>query len=154
MGIKKADSYQLTAKDSRIKRRIRCRKSYLTAFSLLLLSIFAFGCEQKAQTVATPITIPEGEKDPAVWGRVYPAYYDSYLKNKERTKGYSKYRNDDEDRLSPWPFQLVLLDGWGMGIEYNEPNGHTDMLKDQLKIDASRKKAGGVCLSCKKPVCA
>ena len=128
------------------------KKNYLmTVFCLLLLSILAVGCEQKAKTVATPITIPEGEKDPAVWGKVYPLHYDSYLKNSERTKGYSKYRNDEECRLSPWPFQLVLLDGWGMGVEYNEANGHTDSLKDQLKIDASRKKAGGVCLSCKSP---
>ena len=48
-------------------------------------------------------------------------------------------------------FQFILLDGWGMGVEYNEPNGHIDMLKDQLAIDPSRRKAGGVCLTCKTP---
>lgn len=121
----------------------------IAAFCLLLL--FAFGCEQKAKTSAAVITIPEGEKDPAVWGRKYPNHYDSYLRNSERNKGYSRYRNDNEDRLSPWPFQFVLFDGWGMGVEYNEPNGHTEMLKDQLNIDPSRRKAGGVCLTCKTP---
>ena len=76
------------------------------------------------------------------------------LKNSERTKGYSRYRNDNEDRLSPWPFQFLLFDGWGMGVEYNEPNGHTDMLKDQLLIDAARRK-GRRCLSyMQKSVCA
>ena len=125
------------------------RKLITAAFCLLLF--FALGCAQEPKTVTSVISIPEGEKDPAVWGRKYPHNYDSYLKNSERTKGYSKYRNDEECRLSPWPFQFVLFDGWGMGVEYNEPNGHTDMLKDQLRIDASRKKAGGVCLSCKSP---
>ncbi|MDO8746591.1 MAG: ammonia-forming cytochrome c nitrite reductase subunit c552, partial [Thermodesulfovibrionales bacterium] len=101
------------------------KKNYLrTVFCLLLLSVLAVGCEQKAKIVAAPVTIPEGEKDPAVWGRVYPLHYDSYLKNSERTKDYSKYRNDGEYRLTPWPFQFVLFDGWGMGVEYNEPNGH------------------------------
>ena len=127
------------------------RNLMTTAFCLVILSIFALGCAQEPKTVTSVISIPEGEKDPAVWGRKYPHNYDSYLKNSERTKGYSKYRNDEECRLSPWPFQFVLFDGWGMGVEYNEPNGHTDMLKDQLRIDASRKKAGGVCLSCKSP---
>ena len=125
------------------------RKLITAAFCLLLF--FALGCAQEPKTVTSVISIPEGEKDPAVWGRKYPHNYDSYLKNSERTKGYSKYRNDEECRLSPWPFQFVLFDGWGMGVEYNEPNGHTDMLKDQLRIDATRKKAGGVCLSCKSP---
>ncbi len=114
-------------------------------------ALFAVGCAQEPVVMETSIVIPEGEKDPAVWGKKFPHHYDAYLKNRERMQGYSKYRNDNQDRISPWPFQFVLLDGWGMGIEYNEPNGHIDMLKDQLAIDPSRKKAGGVCLTCKTP---
>ena len=124
------------------------------ALAFLILGLFASNCTQRAEGVDASIIIPEGEKDPAVWGKKYPNHYDSYLKNSERTKGYSRYRNDNEDRLSPWPFQFILFEGWGMGVEYNEPNGHTDMLKDQLLIDAARRKAGGVCLTCKKSLCA
>ncbi|OGW63223.1 MAG: cytochrome C nitrite reductase [Nitrospirae bacterium RBG_16_64_22] len=113
--------------------------------------LFAGGCSKEPVTVNASIVIPEGEKDPAVWGKKYPHHYDSYLKNKERTQGYSKYRNDNEDRIGPWPFQFILWDGWGMGVEYNEPNGHIDMLRDQIAVDPSRKKAGGVCLTCKSP---
>ncbi len=119
--------------------------------TFLIIGLFASACTQRAEGVDVSIIIPEGEKDPAVWGKKYPNHYDSYLKNSERIKGYSRYRNDNEDRLSPWPFQFLLFDGWGMGVEYNEPNGHTDMLKDQLLIDAARRKAGGVCLTCKSP---
>ncbi|MBI5380224.1 MAG: ammonia-forming cytochrome c nitrite reductase subunit c552 [Nitrospirae bacterium] len=118
---------------------------------LLGSALFTVGCAKEPVVVETSIVILEGEKDPAVWGKKFPHHYDAYLKNRERTQGYSKYRNDNQDRISPWPFQFVLWDGWGMAIEYNEPNGHTDMLKDQLAVDPSRKKAGGTCLTCKTP---
>ncbi|VAX29282.1 Cytochrome c552 precursor [hydrothermal vent metagenome] len=129
------------------------QKYRLTILVLMLMSLnfLLTGCAKEAQTVESAITIPEDEVDPKVWGQKFPNHYDSYLKNSERTKGYSKYRSDSEDRLSPWPFQFILADGWGMGVEYNEPNGHTDMLKDQLKVDARRKGSGGVCLTCKTP---
>jgi nitrite reductase (cytochrome c-552) len=117
--------------------------------ALLIATVSYAGCGQRTNPVDAPFIIPKGEKDPAVWGIKYPNHYDSYLKNGEPGKGYGKYRNDDECRLSPWPFQLALFDGWGMGVEYNEPNGHTRALRDQLKVDASRKKPGGVCLTCK-----
>jgi nitrite reductase (cytochrome c-552) len=45
----------------------------------------------------------------------------------------------------------LLFNGWGFGVEYNEPRGHAYMIRDQLEIDASRLKSGGVCLSCKTP---
>jgi nitrite reductase (cytochrome c-552) len=45
----------------------------------------------------------------------------------------------------------LLFNGWGFGVEYNEPRGHAYMVRDQLEIDASRLGAGGVCLSCKTP---
>jgi nitrite reductase (cytochrome c-552) len=45
----------------------------------------------------------------------------------------------------------LLFAGWGFGVEYNLPRGHANMVRDQLEVDASRLKAGGVCLSCKTP---
>nr|WP_277996025.1 ammonia-forming cytochrome c nitrite reductase subunit c552 [Ammonifex degensii] len=97
-------------------------------------------------------SIPPGEVDPAVWGKVYPLEYDSFMKTKEGGQGQSKYKGSElKDKLSEYPYLLVLYDGWGMGIEFNEPRGHYYMLKDQLDIDPSRRKAGGVCLSCKSP---
>ncbi|KWT82654.1 cytochrome C nitrite reductase [Candidatus Magnetominusculus xianensis] len=122
---------------------------YCTMFVWIALSMT--GCSGEPKSVASAIIIPDGEKDPAVWGRKFPNHYDSYLKNSEKTKDYSKYKSDNQCRLSPWPFQFVLFDGWGFGVEYNEPNGHTEMMKDQRDIDSSRKKAGGVCLTCKTP---
>ncbi len=31
------------------------------------------------------VTIPDGEYDPAVWGKAYPLEYDSWLKSKDPT---------------------------------------------------------------------
>ncbi len=46
----------------------------------------------------------------------------------------------------------LLFNGWGFGVEYNEPRGHWYMVTDQLEIDPSRLKAGGACLTCKTPL--
>lgn len=132
------------------------RRYMLLILAFILASTFVVGCSQSTsstkQAASTSATIPEGEKDPAVWGKVYPLQYDSFMKNNEGGQGNSKYKGSDPiDKLSEYPYQLVLLDGWGFGIEFNEPRGHTLMLKDQLDVDASRRKSGGVCLSCKTP---
>ena len=68
----------------------------------------------------------------------------------------SKYRKgwtggEKFDKLSEFPFMALLFNGWGFGVEYNEIRGHYYMLIDQLEIDPSRLKAGGVCLTCKTP---
>ena len=55
------------------------------------------------------------------------------------------------DKLSEYPYMALLFNGWGFGVEYNEPRGHHYMLIDQLEVDPSRLKAGGVCLTCKTP---
>ena len=103
-------------------------------------------------------TIADGEIDPAKWGQVYPLEYDSWLKTKDpKPAGKSKYKKGYDtdlviyDKISEFPYMALLFNGWGFGIEYNEPRGHHYMLIDQLEIDPSRLKAGGVCLSCKSP---
>lgn len=102
--------------------------------------------------------IPATEMDPAEWGRVYPLEYESWLRTSEpKQSGTSRYRKgwDDDriiyDRISEYPFSSVLYNGWGFGIEYNEPRGHMFAIQDQVDIDPSRTGAGGVCLACKSP---
>ncbi|MBF0343999.1 MAG: ammonia-forming cytochrome c nitrite reductase subunit c552 [Nitrospirae bacterium] len=117
----------------------------------MVFFLFIAGCSQESKPAMSSMVIADDEKDPAVWGRKYPNQYDSYMQNEQRSTGFSKYRTAAQCRLTPWPFQFVLYDGWGFGKEYNDPNGHTEMMRDQQKIDPSRKKAGGVCLTCKTP---
>jgi len=115
-------------------------------------------CQQPKPQQVKPVTIADGEMDPAEWGKAYPTEYELWKKTEEPTPvGKSRYKrgfdadNITYDKLSEFPFMALLFHGWGFGVEYNEPRGHAYMLKDQLEIDPSRVGAGGVCLTCKTP---
>ena len=136
----------------------------MTARKFLILSavvfmggvLFIWACSPPKTEPVKTVNIPDGEYDPAVWGQAYPLEYDSWLKTKEANPPGSKYRKgwlggDKFDKLSEYPFMALLFNGWGFGVEYNEIRGHWYMLIDQLEIDPSRLKAGGVCLTCKTP---
>lgn len=137
------------------------RKNNLTVIILVVVatvSLFLYGCPPpKSQPVKT-VNIPDGEIDPAVWGKAYPTEYEHWKKTEEPTApGKSTYKKGFDadkityDKLSEFPYMAILFNGWGFGIEYNEPRGHAHMVRDQLDIDQSRTKAGGVCLTCKSP---
>jgi nitrite reductase (cytochrome c-552) len=111
----------------------------------------------KAEPVKTA-SIPDDAYLPDAWGKVYPLEYDAYMKTKDPkpadTSKYKKGWDTDKivyDKLSEFPYMALLFNGWGFGVEYNEPRGHYYMIIDQLEIDPSRLKAGGVCLTCKSP---
>ncbi|HWH72026.1 MAG TPA: ammonia-forming cytochrome c nitrite reductase subunit c552, partial [Candidatus Sulfotelmatobacter sp.] len=132
-----------------------------TSWPLMLIAagFLLASCQEppKAEAVRTA-AIADGEIDPAAWGKVYPVNYDMWKQTAEPTPaGKSKYKpgfdadNITYDKLSEFPYMALLFNGWGFGVEYNEPRGHAYMLKDQVDIDPSRVKAGGVCLTCKTP---
>jgi nitrite reductase (cytochrome c-552) len=123
--------------------------------SALLLS---FSCTPPKTEPVRPVKIADGDIDPANWGKAFPIHYDLWKKTEEPTEaGKSKYKRGFDadkiiyDKLSEFPFLALLFNGWGFGIEYNEPRGHAYMVIDQIDIDAGRVKAGGVCLTCKSP---
>jgi len=129
---------------------------------LVLLSaagVLMSGCNAPEKVVAVkPVKIAAGEIDPGEWGKAYPIHYDLWKQTEEPTEpGKSKYKRGFDadgityDKLSEFPFLALLFNGWGFGVEYNEPRGHAYMLKDQVDIDPSRVAAGGVCLTCKTP---
>ncbi len=103
-------------------------------------------------------TISANEFTPEKWGKVYPFNYESWLQTEQpKPTGKSQYRKGWDtdkviyDRLSEYPFSALLYNGWGFGIEYNEPRGHHYAIIDQIEIDPSRTSPGGVCLACKTP---
>ncbi|MBI5743754.1 MAG: ammonia-forming cytochrome c nitrite reductase subunit c552 [Elusimicrobia bacterium] len=108
-----------------------------------------------------PIKVSEikpGEYEPKEWGKNYPREYEGWEATANPTPaGKSKYKKGWDtdgkiyDKLSEYPYMALLFKGWGFGIEYNEPRGHMHMLEDVLNVDPSRRKAGGVCLTCKTP---
>ncbi|MDD5204578.1 MAG: ammonia-forming cytochrome c nitrite reductase subunit c552 [Desulfobacterales bacterium] len=124
----------------------------------LFLGVYVLNsCAPSEPQPVQTVTIADGEIDPAKWGKGYPSNYDSWLATKEpRPAGKSRYKKGFDggvtaDKLSEFPFMALLFNGWGFGIEYNEPRGHYHMVADQLEIDPSRVKAGGACLTCKTP---
>ncbi len=131
----------------------------LVIWAMVLAGLLALAsaCSPPKEEPVKTVTIPSGEYDPAVWGQAYPLEYDSWLKSKDpNPPGLSKYRKGwtggaKFDKLSEYPYLPLLFNGWGFGVEYNEIRGHYYMLIDQLEIDPSRLKAGGVCLTCKTP---
>ncbi len=137
------------------------RKIPLLLFLFVLIVtalLFSYSCTPPKTEPVRPVKIADGDIDPANWGKAYPIHYDLWKKTEEPTEaGKSKYKRGFDadkiiyDKLSEFPFMALLFNGWGFGIEYNEPRGHAYMVIDQIDIDAGRVKAGGVCLTCKTP---
>jgi len=127
--------------------------------SVLILSAFGISCGGDKPEMFKAGSIADNEFDPAVWGKLFPLQYESWSKTKDpRPAGKSMYKKGFDtdkiiyDKLSEFPFLSQLFNGWGFGVEYNEPRGHHYAIIDQLEIDPSRTGAGGVCLACKSPL--
>lgn len=136
----------------------RARALLITFASVAAVSLLVVSCQPPKSELVKTVSIPDNEMDPAVWGKAYPIEYEMWKKTEEPTaSGKSTYKKGFDsdkvtyDKLSEFPFLALLSNGWGMGVEYNEPRGHAFMVRDQLEADPSRIKAGGVCLSCKTP---
>jgi nitrite reductase (cytochrome c-552) len=135
------------------------KKIQISIFVFAALFVLFYGCGGDKPEMFKPGVIAENEFDPEVWGKIFPLQYESWLKTKEpKPAGLSLYRkgwDDDKiiyDKLSEMPYLALLFNGWGFGIEYNEPRGHYYAVIDQIEIDPSRTKPGGVCLACKSPM--
>ena len=119
--------------------------------------LLAGACAPSKPEPVKTVAIADGDFDPANWGKAYPLEYESWQKTKDpKPAGMSKYKkgfdtDNQYDKLSEFPYMPLLFNGWGFGVEYNEPRGHHYMLIDQLEVDPSRLKAGGACLTCKTP---
>ncbi|WP_022855640.1 ammonia-forming cytochrome c nitrite reductase subunit c552 [Thermodesulfobacterium thermophilum] len=140
------------------------RKSLWLGLTLMGLVSLVAGCKppEKAKDFRQEaFKIAENEVDPEVWGKAFPLHYEMWKKESEPTPaGLSKYKRGWDtdkivyDKLSEFPFLAVLYNGWGFGIEYNEPRSHYYRMIDIQEIDPSRPKPGGVCLTCKTPYAA
>jgi nitrite reductase (cytochrome c-552) len=135
-------------------------RKYVLMVTLLLIAggFLIYACAPSKPEPVKTVAIADGDFDPANWGKAYPLEYESWLKTKDpKPTGKSKYKKGYDtdgiiyDKLSEFPYMPLLFNGWGFGVEYNEPRGHHYMLIDQLEVDPSRLKAGGACLTCKTP---
>jgi len=82
--------------------------------------VVLLGCEpSKPQPVKT-VNIPDGEIDPAVWGKAYPEEYELWKKTADPVPTRrSKYKigmdggSVSVDKLSMYPYMALLFNGWG-----------------------------------------
>ena len=133
-------------------------KHIVAIFLCMALAFVLVGCDSPKPQVVKTVTIPDGEVDPTIWGKAYPEQFELWKKTMDPVATRrSRYKTGMDggavsvDKLSEFPYMALLFNGWGFGVEYNEPRGHAYMIRDQVDIDASRIGAGGVCLSCKTP---
>jgi len=119
-------------------------KLLATLLAAALCGTMITACSPTKAERATIAPIPDGTIEPAVWGKNYPEEYQTWKDTALPTpEGKSKYKKGNDggkvyDKLSEYPFIALLFNGWGFGIEYNEPRGHVYMMKDQAEIDPSR----------------
>ncbi len=120
----------------------------------LLAGTVFFGCAPGGAKTYPPTaaTIPEGELDPAIWGKVYPDHYASYLKQKEEKKGNSKYGGSvPESTLTKYPVQVKLFSGMPFSEDYNEDRGHVWSVEDVQRTKRVGPKTISSCWNCKSP---
>lgn len=119
----------------------------LTIFSAAVILIVGtaagtlfFANNQKLQSEVQG-EIAAGEEDPAVWGKYYPAHYQSYLENYDNMEKPSHFESK--------PYMEIVYTGLGYAAEFNEPRGHVYTLEDIRAVDPSRYKTGAACNTCK-----
>ena len=135
------------------------KRYFVFILFMLTLCMFFVVCGGSKPEMFKPGMIAEDELDPVVWGKLFPLHYESWKSTsvpKPKDKSvYKKGFDTDKllyDKLNELPFLALLYNGWGFGIEYNEPRGHDFAIQDLVDIDQSRTKPGGVCFACKSPV--
>ncbi len=133
------------------------RKSWksflLVSLFLAVSSVLAFGCaSQITPSPRTAATIPEGALDSETWGKVYPDQYASQNKQKEMTKGNSKYGGSlPESHLEKYPIEKRLFAGYGFSEDYNDERGHVYALEDVTTTLRVNEKTISSCWNCKSP---
>jgi len=125
---------------------------------IFFISVAVFNCSPSKTEIFKAGVIPDNTYDPEKWGNIFPFHYESWKQTENpKPAGKSRYKKGWDtdrivyDKLSEFPFAALLYNGWGFGIEYNEPRGHKFAITDQIEIDKSRTAPGGVCLACKSP---
>jgi len=80
--------------------------------------------QEAAQYPLKVVEIPEGELDPAVWGKNFPHQYDSFTKTQE-DYGKTPYGGSTPyNKLEKYPAMVRLWAGYAFSIDHNEDRGH------------------------------
>ena len=126
----------------------------IMAVALVAVVVFGFivirTFVQKPTEAVKVVPIPAGEYDPAVWGKVYPLEYASYLKNKQMSPSPTGYGGSEKVQKSlQQPEILVNFKGYPFSKDYTEDRGHPYALQDLLETKRIGPASVGACITCK-----
>ena len=94
--------------------------------------------------------LPEGEYDPAVWGRHYPLEYQSYLKNREMAPSPTGFGGSVKVQKSVMePAILMNFKGMPFSKDYTEDRGHPYAIEDLKSSKRVGPASVGACMTCK-----
>lgn len=118
------------------------------AVAALLVNII----ERKQEAARFPlkvIELPEGELDPAVWGKNFPHQYDSFMRTKE-DYGQTPYGGSTPySKLERYPAMVRLWAGYAFSIDHNEERGHYYAQIDQRNTQRVKVvEQPGACINC------
>ena len=129
------------------------KKIWMTLGGIVLAMLFIIVLQLFVRTPYQTIkvaVIPEGEYDPAVWGRHYPLEYKSYLRNREMAASPTGFGGSEKVQKSiKEPEILVNFKGMPFSIDYTEDRGHPYALEDLRDTKRVDKTTAGACMTCK-----
>jgi nitrite reductase (cytochrome c-552) len=97
-----------------------------------------------------PAVISDTEYDPAVWGKIYPLEYKSYLKNLEMAPSPTGYGGSIKVQKSVMqPEILINFKGNAFSKDYAEDRGHPYAMDDLRESKRVTPATPGSCMTCK-----
>jgi nitrite reductase (cytochrome c-552) len=127
----------------------------LTALVMALL-MNIFERRQEARLTYFRISpIPEGDPDPAVWGKNFPLQYDALMKTLRTSElapysPYGRYGGSEAfSKLDREPDLKRIFAGYSFAVEYRDDRGHEKALDDMLATKRLGDKKPGTCMTCK-----
>lgn len=120
----------------------------LAVFFIIVFQIFM----RNPNTTMKIAAIPEGEYDPAIWGKHYPLEYKSYLRTKEIAPSPTGYGGSEKVQKSiKEPEILINFKGMPFSVDYTEDRGHVYALEDLKNTKRINQTTAGSCMTCKTP---
>jgi nitrite reductase (cytochrome c-552) len=97
-----------------------------------------------------PTAISDAETDPAVWGKIYPLQYNSYLKSKEMAASPTGFGGSIKVQKSVMqPEMLMNFKGNAFSKDYSEDRGHPYSMDDLKESKRVTPITPGSCMTCK-----
>ncbi|EAX46312.1 Nitrite reductase (cytochrome; ammonia-forming) [Thermosinus carboxydivorans Nor1] len=131
-------------------------QKFLAVFLAITVLFFGFivfrvwGAKPPATVKLTPI--PQGEYDPAVWGKYYGLEYQTWLKNKEMAPSPTGYGGSVKEQKSVKQTALPHnFKGYPFEKDYTEDRGHPYSLEDLRTSHRIGPTSKGSCITCKTP---